>query len=967
MITETKHWNWTRLAGWCISGAIASIHTPALAQLNLTPDTAPGRDLETRVERLTPTVDQVRGGTRQGSNVFHSFEEFNIPENRSLYFENLSGVRNILSRVTGSDPSDIEGTLGVGEPGNLGSANLYLINPNGIIFGPNARLDVNGSFVATTANAMELGRRGLFSASQPETSSLLNVTPTAFLFNQIANQPLNSITVNGELTVPTNQSILLVGGNPFPSDTASGRVLFNNGLLEAPAGRVDVATVAEPGRVGLDIQSGFLFLRFPDDLARSPITLINGSTIDVREAPGGAIAIYASDFNLLNTSFLQGGIGQNAGFVGEQAGDVVVNASGRVFLNQGSAIGNSILQGSTGRAGDIIVTANNLHLDGSSPTGGLTRIVSRLRPGSSANPAAEGRGGDILVSVSDRVLLTNGAAISTTTDGTGDAGNIRVRGDRIHFDGQTENLVFDPEAPGEPFDGQTENLVFDPEAPGEPFRSESAVFSAVRGQGNGGRVRLEARSIRFTNGGGVNTSTLGEGDAGSVTVIADDIVLQGVGADSQFRFSGIYSRAETNAEGGGGGGVIRIQTGSLSILEGATITAATLSEGDAGKLFVTADRFIRVSGVNADGSQSQLNFNTSTAGDAGELEINTPRLMVLDGANVSALTSGAGRGGILEVDASESIVVDGRGSRLSFDTLGSGDARGIRLETENLRVQNQGIVTVSNGQNGTGNPGNLTVFARTITLQDQGSLRTETRSGSGGNIDLNVEELTLLRNRSLISASASAFANGGNVTIETPNGFVLAILSEDSDIVASADAGNGGAARARAAGVFGFRQFREQRTRESDFTASSVLGIDGTLDIDTEEREFEELEGTPVTAEIAQGCTARGSQTLSEFIVTGRGGLPSSSDEAIAPDAVQVDLVTRAAEEVNLAEGDRSSNSEESTQEQNRNQIMLQTHAPVVEAQGWMLDANGEVVLTATAPLTTAQNPWYPVGCRASQ
>jgi filamentous hemagglutinin family protein len=947
MITQGKHWNWTRLAGWCISGAIASVHTPALAQLNLTPDTLPGRDLGTRIERLTPTVDQIRGGTRQGRNVFHSFEEFNIPENRFLYFENLNGVRNILSRVTGSDPSNIEGALGVGEPGNSGNANLYLINPNGIIFGPNARLDINGSFIATTANAIELDRGGLFSASQPETSSLLNVRPTAFLFNQIANQPSNSITVNGELAVPANQSILLVGGNPFPSETASGRVLFNNGRLEAPAGRVDIASVAEPGRVELGIQDN-LFLQFPDSLARSPVTLTNGSEIDVREAPGGDIAIYASDFNLLNTSFLQGGITQNAGVVRERAGNVVVNASGRVFLNQGSAIGNSILQGSRGRAGNIIVTANDLHLDGSIPTGGLTRIASRLRPASDVSPAAEGRGGDIFISVSDRVLLTNGAAISTTTAGAGNAGNIRVRGDRIHFDGQTENSVFDPET-------------------FESFLSESAVFSAVRGRGNGGQVQLEARSIRFTNGGGVNTSTLGEGDAGSVTVIADDIVLQGIGADSDFRFSGIYSRAETNAEGGGSGGVIRIQTGSLSILDGATITAATLSEGNAGKLFVTANRFIRVSGVNADGSQSQLNFNTSTAGDAGELEIRTPRLMVLDGANVSALTSGAGQGGILEVDASESIVVDGRGSRLSFDTVGSGDARGIRLETGNLRVQNQGIVTVSNGQNGTGNPGNLTVFARTITLQNQGSLRTETRLGSGGNIDLNVEELTLLRNRSLISASASGFANGGNITIEAPNGFVLAVLSEDSDIVASADTGNGGAARARAAGVFGFRQFRDQRTRESDFTASSVLGIDGTVNIDTEEREFEEPEVTPVTAEIAQGCTVRDSQTQSEFIVTGRGGLPSSSDEAIAPDAVQVDLVTRT-EESNSAEGDRSGNSEEGIQDQDRNQTMLQTSAPVVEAQGWMLDADGEVVLTAMAPTVTPQNSWQSsASCQAPE
>lgn len=924
--------------GLAIGSAILLLPGGAYAQRRPVADNTLGRENS----RIVPNVeingvlsDLIVDGAQRGTTRFHSFEEFHVDRNRGVYFD-APGVENILSRVTGGNSSEIFGTLGV-----IGSnANLFLMNPNGIIFGPDARLDVNGSFVATTANAIELGERGTFSASEPEESSLLRVRPTAFLFNQIANQPLNSITVNGELTVPANQSLLLVGGNPSPSAAATGRILLNNGRLAALSGRVDVAAIAEPGRVGLGLQNGLLFLRFPGELERSPISLINRSEINVRGIPGGDISIYADTFDLLNTSFLQGGIDPNDGFVGERAGDIVVNASGRVSLNQASAIGNSVLgnpeeqgnpqeqRNSQGRAGNIRITANDLFLDGNTPEG-LTRLASRLRP------RASGRGGNIFVSVAGQVSLTNGAAITTTTAGEGNAGNIRITGDRIHFDGQTENLVSDPET-------------------GDTFRSGSSVFSAVRGEGrgNGGNVRLEARSVRFTNGGSANTSTLGEGTAGNVTVIADDIFLQGVGTISQFRFSGIYSRAEAGARGASDGGVIRIQTGSLSVLDGATVTAETFSQGNAGRLFVDASRFVRVQGVNADGSESQLNFNTSTAGDAGTLQINTPRLMVLDGANVSARTSGAGRGGILEVNASESIMVDGTGSRLAFDTTDSGNAQGIILQTRDLRVQNQGLVTVSNGEEGTGNPGNLTVFAGTLVLRNEGFLVTETGSGRGGNIELYVDDLTLLRDRSLISASASGFADGGNVTIETPNGFVIAVLSENSDIIASADAGNGGATRARATGVFGFRQFRGRRTSESDFTASSVLGIDGVVEIDTEEREFEELEATPVTAEIAQGCAVRDGQTQSEFIITGRRGLPSNANEIIGSDAVQVDLVTP------------YSGAEDQIETGQIEEGRALENASLVEAQGWTVGADGEIILTAIAPTVTPQNSWQnSVGC----
>ena len=146
-------------------GAIAS--SPDCARAQITPDGTLGAEGSI----ITPNVnagglpaDRIDGGARRGANLFHSFREFNVGELQRVYFANPAGIENILSRVTGSSRSDILGTLGVVG----GNANLFLINPNGIIFGPNARLDVGGSFVASTANAIQFGEQGFFSATNPE-------------------------------------------------------------------------------------------------------------------------------------------------------------------------------------------------------------------------------------------------------------------------------------------------------------------------------------------------------------------------------------------------------------------------------------------------------------------------------------------------------------------------------------------------------------------------------------------------------------------------------------------------------------------------------------------------------------------------------------------------------------------------------------------------------------------------------
>jgi filamentous hemagglutinin family protein len=129
---------------------------------------------------ISPTIDQINGGATRGTNLFHSFQEFNVSEGRSAYFTNPAGIENILTRVTGTNPSNILGTLGV----SGGNANLFLINPNGIIFGPNARLDVGGSFVASTASSIKFADGTEFSAVNPSAPPLLTISvPIGLQFN----------------------------------------------------------------------------------------------------------------------------------------------------------------------------------------------------------------------------------------------------------------------------------------------------------------------------------------------------------------------------------------------------------------------------------------------------------------------------------------------------------------------------------------------------------------------------------------------------------------------------------------------------------------------------------------------------------------------------------------------------------------------------------------------------------------
>ena len=307
--------------GIAIWGAIALGANCASAQI--TPDATLPNNSNVTVNGKTFNIN---GGTQAGKNLFHSFQQFSIPTGGTASFNNALDIQNIFGRVTGGSVSNIDGLIRAN-----GNANLFLINPTGIIFGRNASLNIGGSFVATTANGIQFGNQGFFSASAPNTPELLTVNPNALLFNQIlaASIQNNSVAPAGisptgrnasGLRVRDGQSLLLVGGD----------IQMDGGRLRAYGGRVELSGLAAPGSVGIGVDGNNLSLSFPAESTRASVSLTNGASVAVDAADGGSIAINARNLEVTSGSVLNAGIGEKLGSVDSVAGDITLNATGEI-------------------------------------------------------------------------------------------------------------------------------------------------------------------------------------------------------------------------------------------------------------------------------------------------------------------------------------------------------------------------------------------------------------------------------------------------------------------------------------------------------------------------------------------------------------------------------------------------------------------------------------------------------------
>ncbi|WP_017316900.1 two-partner secretion domain-containing protein [Mastigocladopsis repens] len=538
--------------------------------------------------------------------------------------------------------------------------------------------------------------------------------------------------------------------------------------------------------------------------------------------------------------------------------------------------------------------------------------------------------------------------------------------------------------------------------------SEFPSYVDASGEG-GGRIQVQSKGLLLTDGSRIWSLTLGSQSGKDLIVNASESV----------ELVGLNSSLANLTMSTGDGGDLTINTQKLSLRDGAQISTGTVfSSGSGGNLTVNASESVDLIGEvpvpnTKNNAPSVLTSATAGSGNAGDITINTSRLRIQDGAEVSAestgvldsnvLTPGIGQGGNLTVNASESIELVGISptgipSRLTAATSGSGDAGKLTITTGQLIVRDGAAVTVSsevpdnyiyNGHEmNFGRAGELNITARSIRLDNQGKITSETDLGQGGDINIQLQDLLLLRRNSQISTNAGnaqAGGDGGNISINTPNGFIVAVPGENSDITANAFTGSGGKIQINVTGIFGIvPRFREDLARllgtndppelntqellTSDITAISqanptangeVILVKPYLDIN---RGLINLLVEPREPRLAQGCDAGVAQNQSEFIITGRGGIPPNPREILRSNNVQVDWVSLEGNANYPAKGVQSREIQgqgSAVINTQNNKYVNPSQNKIVEAQGWVVDGNGDVILVAQIPTVTPYSSWF--------
>jgi filamentous hemagglutinin family protein len=551
------------------------------------------------------------------------------------------------------------------------------------------------------------------------------------------------------------------------------------------------------------------------------------------------------------------------------------------------------------------------------------------------------------------ILLSQGSAINTSGP---TPGKIQVQGRRVTL---TDGSGFVATNLGA---GNGENVTITASESVElsgtnPLnRLPSFLFAGTTTAGTGGGVSITTGRLRLRDGAQVSSGTAGSGSAGVLSVNASESVeLIGVSVPDLFP-SSLYSSSTVGATGDAGN--LTINTEQLIIGNGATVSSETSGGGRGGDLTVNASRSVELTGTTPDGFPSGLSTTTRGSGNAGNLTINTGQLIVRDGAQAASATTTQGRGGNLTANASQSVELIGTSANSASGLFASaivGDGAGgdLTITTPELIVRDGAKVSVSNFHSrnlappGTGPAGNLQIQAGTIRLENQGTITAAAAGGDKGNISLESQDIQMRRG-SAITTDTSGSSAGGNIIINTDTLVAL----ENSDITANSLNNRGGNVTINAQGIFG-TEFRPQLTPNSDITATGAEGLNGVVQINTPDVDPSSgLVELPTTVVDVEGLVARNlcapKQAGSSFKVTGRGGLPASPNDPLIDEVVAVEW-SRPGGEV-LSGGVSRSQSTDTGQRRNR---------VIQQAQGWIVAADGTLILTDEAPTATPHSPAF--------
>ena len=977
-----------------VTSITASLLLAAAGVADVVRDGSLGPGAEVQPTGPNFVIPETHGRFADGSesNLFHSFAEFDLTANQSATFTGPAAVANILARITDNNASSIDGLVASAIDG----ADLYLINPQGFMFGPNARLDVRGAFYATTADEVRLGSDGLFAVTVPSTSLLTVSPPSAFGF--LGTGPVAPIRIDRSLlVVPDGEAIGIIGGNidiigtnhPEATGRAAGDTLY------APGGTIALAAVAGPGMVTLSDTQGidtsgvdtFADIVLDGTPAIDPMTDEGGNLIlDAAGDPGGRVVIRGGQLTMARGAAISGATLGATNHPGTAA-DILL--TGDMVMAPGTEIGVSTTN--LGDAGDVRIRANRLTMTGdpTSPAfGGFGRNANiGARTFGAAQGAPSGNGGSVLIDVGEFVM-NDQTFIQTTTFSNGTGGNIEINANRITMTSDQSFAFISSSAAGSGDAGSvlitTDDLIVQKGRNGGGFTGIAVqVRSDAEGNPNGGVLDINASgSVRLLDGAQLNGAIFfGAGNGADINIAATTLEVGGttlapdgsISIDPTFFPSGIFSTAsDFNTFGGtpANSGDINITVTDLIVRDGGLIRNAAdfPSAANAGNTTINAetillsnsgaianDSFGFGNGATIDITASSLDIRGPSvnptqlgtgvfaqggtgAQSSSQINLDVGQLTITDGGAIRTTTFGMAPGGPVTIRADDiriagfddapaigdfvsgventpSQIISGSLIFQDFVQFSGGDGGRVTIDTNSLTIDDRATIVARTETTGTG--GSIDITANRLEVLGQatidvnstadgdagiiqiattnarltgGQLTAAAATAAGGNIELSAQQSLLLEGATVSAAVAGGGGDGGNVTLTALDAIVL----RDASISADAVAGDGGRIQLTTNALIS--------DPASTVTASSSLGVDGTVEVNSPETDVAGAIQIPeggygdaaglmqdrcsAQSNAASGSASRSaSRSASQFVVVDGDGL------AQRPDALQAEPI----------------------------------------------------------------------------
>ena len=836
----------------------------------------------------------------------------------------LSNGNGGLIETSGSNFLDITG-ITVDTNANNGLNGNWLVNSDNIFFGTgdsfNRTSNSNNSAIFQPAqNKTVLD----ISTVEKQLSAGNNVKITA---NQTGNEAGN---------IKADQKIEIEATNNIPVTLtlqADNDITLSEGDIQSRNNRLGMVLQADSDgngkgkiRLGNDNKESFIvntkgekFTASADSILLSGADILSNNTEgkdseEIAMATTGSVLVKDSGI-VKNTD----GLGKSSDINIKANGSVVVKGSG--IIQKTNGVGNS---------GDINIKADSLFIQG-----GIDNTTTDNSTGNAGN-----------INVKVNSLSITIGAISSFTEGNGNSGRIKIEAHTLDIDkGIIQNYTKK--------NGNGGDIIVNVNS----VSLQKGGFRIItQGNGNAGKLILNAVNKIFIGKGGTlngDSDSNEQGNASEITLNTGSLVLE--------NYATIAANAK-NPNSQANAGNININADSILLTNNSTIASNTSGKGNAGEIRLQAD-IIKFKNSN----NIVANAENNSTGNAGKIIVEARSILfenelefIDENPNIinslSTIAKGNGNGGEVTITAEEIIFRNKGGIGIDPKSL-QGNAGKLTINTSLLQLENSQVkdnAGINSSSTGFGKGGELIINADKILL-DKSDIEAQTESEKGGNIILNLKELLLLRNGSRISTTAGkrgGSGDGGNIEINAPDGFVVAIPNENTDITANAFEGEGGNINIISSGIFGIK-FRELTSQTSDndtndISASSELGIDGTVEINTPDinpsNELAELPSIPIYSKLAKGCYNPG-YAQNQFFIVGRGGLPPLPQDFLTPSAVRVEWINP------QLNNDNSSFNQDI-------EVKSNTEKPkrIVEATGWITNDKGEIIFTADAPVVTTDN-----------